>query len=88
MRYQHYQNQERCGGLLLPFIAGALVSAPIAYLAANNNTPEYVFPPQYQPYPIYTQHYQQPYPYQTMNQYPYQPINQPFFPPINQNPLQ
>ncbi len=66
--YRYYQNQERCGGLLLPFLAGALVSAPIAYLAGNNNTPEYVFPPQYQyppqqiqPYPTvsYTQSYNQ-----------------------------
>lgn len=83
-----YYNQERCGGLLLPFLAGALVSAPIAYLAGNNNTPEYVFPPQYnqQPYYVsYPQAYQQ-MPYQPI---PYQqyPLQQNFYPQINQNPL-
>ncbi|MFI3329209.1 MAG: hypothetical protein R3Y05_01835 [bacterium] len=76
MKYQYYQGpQERCG-LLLPFIAGALVGAPIAYLAGNNNTPEYSFPPQYQQPPYYVQ----PYPYQ----YQYQPQPQPFYP---NNPL-
>ncbi len=79
MQYQYYQkgSQERCG-LLLPFIAGALVSAPIAYLAGNNNTPEYSFPPQYQPYPYYVQPYPQPYP---VPQYSYQqyPIQQTFY---------
>lgn len=77
MKYPYYQqgSQERCG-LLLPFIAGALVSAPIAYLAGNNNTPEYSFPPQYQPYPYYVQPYQYQYPQtqQSFYQQPY-PLN-------------
>ncbi len=86
-KYQYY-NQERCGGLLLPFLAGALVSAPIAYLAGNNNTPEYVFPPQYPPQqyylgyqqPVYTQPM-----YQQVYNHPY-PLQQNFY-PQTQNPL-
>lgn len=75
MKYPYYQqNTERCG-LLLPFLAGALVSAPIAYLAGNNNTPEYAFPPQYQQHPMYVQPYYPQYAYQQMPQY-YPPINQ------------
>lgn len=93
MKYPYYQN-ERCG-LLLPFLAGALVSAPIAYLAGNNDTPEYVFPPQYQQPPYYVQPYSyqtQPYAYQGPQyqamQYQYPPqINQNFYPQIQQNPL-
>lgn len=85
MKYPYYQKQERCG-LLLPFLAGALVSAPIAYLAGDKNTPEYVFPqqqyPQYPPQPLYVgPYYQQPYPMyqQYPQQMPYQPINQTFY---------
>lgn len=92
MRYQ--QQQERCG-LLLPFLAGALVSAPIAYLAGNNNNPEYVFPPNYVAPPYYVQQvgYQ---PYQTGYQVPYQNVGyqnvayQNYYPiqyPQVQNPL-
>ncbi len=84
MRYQYYQNQERCGGLLLPFLAGALVSAPIAYLAGDKNTPQYNFPPQYQPQPMYVSYppYQQ-YP----GVYPYPAFQQNIYPMTNQNPL-
>lgn len=78
MKYQYYQNQ-RCGGLLLPFLAGALVSAPIAYLAGDKNTPEYAFPNQYPQYPV-APIYTQPYMYQQPVMYPYpQPINQNFY---------
>ena len=46
------QNDERFGGFLLPFITGAVVSAPFWFVAGNNKA-------QYnnQPYPMY-------YPYQ------------------------
>lgn len=79
---QYYRN-ERCG-LLLPFLAGALVSAPIAYLAGNNNTPEYVFPPQYQQPPYYVQYQPYSYPYQP---YQYQPVQQNFYPQPQNSPL-
>ncbi len=47
----YYQDQ-RSGGLLLPFLAGVLVG-PLFFNGINNQVP-------YQPYPV---QYPQPYPY-------------------------
>ena len=57
----HNQNDERLGGFLFPFIAGAAVSAPF-WLAAGNNRPQqqtiyYPYPPQYSYYPVYVNGY-------------------------------
>lgn len=59
-------NEERFGGFLLPFITGAVVSAPFWFVAGNNKQ-QY----QNQQYPIYYP-YQQ-YPQQLPNYYPYPP---------------
>ena len=57
---QPCQNDERLGGFLLPFIAGAAVSAPF-WLVAGSNRPQqqvyYPYPPQYQYYPVYVNGY-------------------------------
>ena len=49
-------NDERFGGFLLPFVAGAAISAPF-WLAAGNNRPQNNFypylPQQYPYYPVY-----------------------------------
>lgn len=87
MKYQYYQNQQRCGGLLLPFLAGALVSAPIAYLAGDKNTPQYSFPPYAAPQPMYFSGYVNQTPYVNQQFQPQPPINQQYYPMINQNPL-
>lgn len=66
--YNKYkENDERFGGFLVPFLAGAVVSAPFWYLGANNKYQQMYY--QNQPYPMY-------YPYQSVNQqypsyYPY-----------------
>ncbi len=56
-----YNNDERLGGFLLPFIAGAAVSAPFWLVAGNNNRPQnnfYPYPPnQYPYYPVYMNNY-------------------------------
>ena len=53
-------NDERFGGFLVPFIAGAAISAPF-WLAAGNNRPQqttyYPYPPQYPYYPVYVNSY-------------------------------
>ncbi len=59
-------NDDRFGGFLLPFITGAVVSAPFWFVAGNNKQ-QY----QNQPYPIYYP-YQQ-YPQQSPSYYPYPP---------------
>ena len=50
------KNDERFGGFLLPFVAGAAISAPF-WLAAGSNKPQqvyYPYPPQQYPYyPVY-----------------------------------
>ena len=60
-------NDERLGGFLFPFIAGAAVSAPFWLVAGSNKTQQqpvyYPYPPQYQYYPVY------------VNGYPNTPIN-------------
>lgn len=54
------QQDERFGGFLLPFVAGAAISAPF-WLAAGNNRPQnnyYPYPPQPYPYyPVYMNNY-------------------------------
>lgn len=61
------QNDERLGGFLLPFIAGAAVSAPFWLVAGSNKSqPQqvyYPYPQQYSYYPVY------------VNGYPNRPIN-------------
>lgn len=62
---------ERFGGFLVPFLAGAVVSAPFWYLGANNKVQQQMYY-QNQPYPMY-------YPYQnpgttTPSYYPYPPF--------------
>lgn len=59
-------NDERFGGFLLPFITGAVVSAPFWFVAGNNKQ-QY----QNQQYPMYYP-YQQ-YPQQIPTYYPYPP---------------
>lgn len=60
-------NDERLGGFLFPFIAGAAVSAPFWLVAGSNKAQQqqiyYPYPPQYQYYPVY------------VNGYPNRPIN-------------
>lgn len=61
---------ERFGGFLVPFLAGAVVSAPLWYLGANNKYQQQMYY-QNQPYPMY-------YPYQNQgtglpSYYPYPP---------------
>ena len=55
------QNDERLGGFLFPFIAGAAVSAPFWLAAGSNKTqPQqiyYPYPPQYSYYPVYVNGY-------------------------------
>ena len=58
----------RFGGFLLPFITGAVVSAPFWFVAGNNKA-QYQY--QSQPYPMYYP-YQQ-YPQQAPMYYPYPP---------------
>lgn len=62
-----YNNDERFGGFLLPFIAGAAVSAPFWLVAGSNKAQQqpiyYPYPPQYQYYPVY------------VNGYPNRPVN-------------
>lgn len=62
-------NDERFGTFLVPFLAGAVVSAPFWYLGANNKYNQQVY--YQQPYPMY-------YPYQgektiAPSYYPYPP---------------
>lgn len=54
-------NDERIGGFLVPFLTGALVSAPLWYLGANNKLANSYY--QNQQYPMY-------YPYYTNTNYP------------------
>ena len=61
-------NDERLGGFLFPFIAGAAVSAPFWLVAGSNKAQQqqpiyYPYPPQYQYYPVY------------VNGYPNRPVN-------------
>ena len=63
-------HDERFGGFLVPFLAGAVVSAPFWYLGANNKYQQQMYY-QNQPYPMY-------YPYQNQGNglpsyYPYPP---------------
>lgn len=50
-------NEDRLGGFLLPFITGAVISAPFWYIAGNNKYQNQYYPPypyyQYPPYPYY-----------------------------------
>lgn len=51
---------ERFGGFLVPFIAGAAISAPFWLIAGSNKAQQnyYPYPPaQYQYYPVYTNGY-------------------------------
>lgn len=70
------ENDERFGGFLVPFLAGAVVSAPFWYLGANNKAQQayqqQMYYQQNQPYPMY-------YPYSSTGQtfpsyYPYPSI--------------
>jgi len=58
-------NDERFGGFLLPFVAGAAISAPF-WLAAGNNKSQnnyYPYPVQQYPYyPVYMNNYPVPNP--------------------------
>lgn len=57
------QNDDRFGGFLVPFIAGAAISAPFWFIAGNNkqNQPVYYQQPiEYYPYPV-NQYYPQNY---------------------------
>lgn len=52
LKYNQPLNDERMGGFLVPFIAGAAVSAPFWLVAGSNknNQPVYQYPPvQYYP---------------------------------------
>ena len=54
-------NDERLGGFLFPFIAGAAVSAPFWLVAGSNKAQQnqiyYPYPPQYPYYPVYANGY-------------------------------
>lgn len=65
-----YSNDERFGGaFLLPFLTGAVVSAPFWYIGGSNKAQQLY---QNQPYPYQNQPYPMYYPYQTTGQkYPY-----------------
>ena len=56
-----FQNDDRLGGFLFPFIAGAAVSAPFWLVAGSNkaqqNIQYYPYPPQYPYYPVYINGY-------------------------------
>lgn len=52
----HYQNNERFGGLLLPFLAGVAVTTPFVFLNKQQPYPYYPAPPPPPYYPM-------PYPY-------------------------
>lgn len=57
---QHINNQDqRLGGFLFPFIAGAAVSAPFWFVAGSNKSQNnfYPYPAQYQYYPVYPSNY-------------------------------
>ena len=60
-------DDNRFGGFLLPFITGAVVSAPFWFVAGNNKA-QY----QNQPYPMYYPY--QPYPQRHPMYYPYPPF--------------
>ena len=61
-------NYDDRGGILLPFLAGVLVTTPFIFLNKNNNQQQY---PIYQT-PYYPQPYQQQYP-QNIYSYPMMP---------------
>ncbi len=50
---------QRLGGFLFPFIAGAAVSAPFWLVAGSNKAQNnyYPYPPQYPYYPVYMNNY-------------------------------
>jgi hypothetical protein len=52
-----YRNNERFGGLLLPFLAGVAVTSPLVFFAKQQQYyppyPPMYPPPYYPPYPIY-----------------------------------
>ena len=59
---QIQHSDERLGGFLFPFIAGAAVSAPFWLVAGSNKAQQqqpiyYPYPPQYQYYPVYVNGY-------------------------------
>ena len=58
MYYRNYNN-ERFGGLLLPFLAGVAVTSPLVFFAKNQQQYPY-YPP---PIPMYPTPYYQPMPY-------------------------
>lgn len=54
--YPPINNDERFGGFLLPFVAGAAISAPFWLAAGSNKSQQvyYPYPPQQYPYyPVY-----------------------------------
>ncbi len=64
----YVSNDERFGGFLVPFLTGAIVSAPFWYLGGSNNAQKQMY---YQSggYPAYYPYTQGPYP----QYYPYPP---------------
>lgn len=44
------ETDERMGGFWLPFLTGAIISAPAWYILGNKNNQEYYYPQYYQPY--------------------------------------
>lgn len=55
---QQFNNDERLGGFLVPFIAGAAVSAPFWLAAGSNKQQTTYYPyPQYPYYPVYVNSY-------------------------------
>ncbi|MGN1295919.1 MAG: hypothetical protein ACI4U5_05870 [Bacilli bacterium] len=59
------EDDERIGAFWLPFIAGAVVSAPVWYVIGNNKANDMTQYPTYYPY--------QPYSYNNPAYYPYPP---------------
>ncbi|MGM9971765.1 MAG: hypothetical protein ACI35W_05095 [Anaeroplasmataceae bacterium] len=59
-RYDNTINNENERGILLPFLAGVLVTTPFVFLAKNQNQQMPYYPPQA---PVYYPMYQNPYPY-------------------------
>jgi hypothetical protein len=57
--YNYYRGEphhDDRAGLLLPFLAGAVITAPLWYLAGANRPPYYPpYPQFYPPYPVYPQ---------------------------------
>lgn len=57
--FLYNNNENRLGGFLLPFLTGAVVSAPFWYLGGVNKGENYY---KYNPYPVYYPMYQGNYP--------------------------